>query len=229
MFGEMRKHGVRADRAAYNALINACAEAGDAARAEGALGQMTRAGLTPDVISYTSLIKACAATGGEGAARADEIFNEMQQRTNHVSTFTPPSERTFRHLMAVHLAANSTGRVLALLGELRAHGLAPSATHYSLALRACALPGVCALPESLLRATALYEQMRADGLRLDTHGLLALDRLCRQHKRHELAQRVRRERSMPHPDVGGPRRRRPKPRRQPGRFSVPTFTRAWPS
>ena len=96
----MRKHGVRADRAAYNALINACAEAGDAARAEGALGQMTRAGLTPDVISYTSLIKAWAATGGAGAARADEIFHEMQQRTNHFSTFTPPSERTFRHMMA---------------------------------------------------------------------------------------------------------------------------------
>ena len=222
----MRKHGVRADRAAYNALINACAEAGDAARAEGALGQMTRAGLTPDVISYTSLIKAWAATGGAGAARADEIFHEMQQRTNHFSTFTPPSERTFRHMMAVHLAANNTGRVLALLGELRSHGLAPSATHYSLALRACALPGVCALPESLQRATAIYEQMRADGLRLDTHGLLALDRLCRRHKRHELAQRARRERSMPHPDVvGGPRRRRPKPRRR----HEPKFTRAWPS
>ena len=41
VFGEMRKHGVRADRAAYNALINACAEAGDAARAEGALGQVS--------------------------------------------------------------------------------------------------------------------------------------------------------------------------------------------
>ena len=61
--------------------------------------------------------------------------------------------------------------------------------------------------------------MRADGLRLDTHGLLALDR-------HELAQRARRERSMPHPDVaGGPRRRRPKPRRR----HEPKFTRAWPS
>ena len=82
---------------------------------------MTRAGLTPDVISYTSLIKAWAATGGAGAARADEIFHEMQQRTNHFSTFTPPSERTFRHMMAVHLAANNTGRVLALLGELRSH------------------------------------------------------------------------------------------------------------
>ena len=71
-----------------------------------------------------------------------------------------------------------------------------------------------------------YEQMRADGLRLDTHGLLALDRLCRRHKRHELAQRARRERSMPHPDVaGGPRRRRPKPRRR----HEPKFTRAWPS
>ena len=171
-------------------------------------------------------VAACAVASPVDLSTATRIFDEMQQRTNHFSTFTPPSERTFRHMMAVHLAANNTGRVLALLGELRSHGLAPSATHYSLALRACALPGVCALPESLQRATAIYEQMRADGLRLDTHGLLALDRLCRRHKRHELAQRARRERSMPHPDVaGGPRRRRPKPRRR----HEPKFTRAWPS
>ena len=38
IFGQMRQLGVPADRAAYNALINACARAGDVPRAEGAFG-----------------------------------------------------------------------------------------------------------------------------------------------------------------------------------------------
>eukprot|EP00908_Phaeocystis_cordata_P011054 Transcript_21896.p2 GENE.Transcript_21896~~Transcript_21896.p2 ORF type:complete len:232 (-),score=65.69 Transcript_21896:103-798(-) len=196
----MRAAGVEADHAAFNALINACAEAGDMVRAEAALGQMMRTGLTPDVISYTSLIKACVVRGD--AARADKVFQEMQQRTNHFSTFTPPSERTFRHMMAVHLAAADAARVLELMFDLRSRGLLPAATHYSFALRACALPGVCELPDSLRRATELYEAMRADGLRLDNCGLLGLDRLYRSHGRCDLAQRVRHDRSIlvaPHP------------------------------
>lgn len=194
VFNEMRAAGVEADNAAFNALINACAEAGDVVRAEAALGQMMRTGLTPDVISYTSLIKACVVRGD--AARAESVFQEMQQRTNHFSTFTPPSERTFRHMMAVHLSAADATRVLELMFDLRSRGLTPSATHYSLALRACALPCVCELPNSLRRATELYEAMRSDGLRLDNRGLLALDRLYRSHGLFDIAQRVRRERSM---------------------------------
>ena len=38
--------------------------------------------------------------------------------------------------------------------------------------------------------------MCSDGLRLDNRGLLALDRLYRSHGLFDIAQRVRRERSM---------------------------------
>ena len=33
------------------------------------------------------------------AARAEAIWDEMHQRTNHFSTFTPPSAYTYKHLM----------------------------------------------------------------------------------------------------------------------------------
>ena len=104
---------------------------------------MTRAGLTPDVISYTSLIKAWAATGGAGAARADEIFHEMQQRTNHFSTFTPPTSYTYAHLMNVHERAGSAPDLITqLLADMISHHLDPAATHYLIALRAAAAHGL---------------------------------------------------------------------------------------
>ena len=89
VFAEMRAAGIAPDLAAFNALINACAQVGDLARAEGAFGELCAAGLSPDAISYTCIIKACAMAGDAG--RADRIHVEMQQRTNHFSTFTPPS------------------------------------------------------------------------------------------------------------------------------------------
>lgn len=134
----MRRSGIQADRAAYNALINACSSAADVVRAEGAFGEMVAAGIKPDVISYTSLVKAytgrrcsrlahpsaltlaqpstCAdqhhhravslpsAVAGDTAG-AERIFVEMQQRTNHFTTFTPPSSYTFAHLMAANRRA----------------------------------------------------------------------------------------------------------------------------
>ena len=59
VFGEMRASGVSPDRAAFNALVHACAREGDVPRAEGAFGEMVAAGIGPDAISYTCLLKAC--------------------------------------------------------------------------------------------------------------------------------------------------------------------------
>ena len=58
-------------------------------RAEGAFGEMVAAGIGPDAISYTCLLKACAVAGDH--VRAERIWVEMQQRTNHYSTYTPPT------------------------------------------------------------------------------------------------------------------------------------------
>ena len=193
VFTEMRAAGVAPDLAAFNALINACASVGDVSRAEGAFGELCAAGLSPDTISYTSLIKACAVAGD--AARADRVYHEMQQRTNHFSTFTPPSAHTYRHLMAVHLEAAHAHTVLDLFDEMKARGIAPGHAHYAAVLGAITLHSE--LPSSVRRAEEVYEAMRHDGFRLDTRTLLQLDSLCRRHDRVDLASRLRRERSIP--------------------------------
>ncbi|KAL1521544.1 hypothetical protein AB1Y20_021203 [Prymnesium parvum] len=192
VFNEMRASGISPDRAAYNALINACSSAGDIARAEGAFGEMVAAGIKPDVISYTSLIKACAVAGD--SAGADSIFLEMQQRTNHFTTFTPPSSYTFAHLMAVHRRAGNATRVFELLDSMKDQGLSPSIAHYSIALQVCEMQAND--PISLIRALDVYESMKNDFIRLDTRSLLSLDRICKVHHRADLAARARQERSM---------------------------------
>ena len=138
IFGQMRALGVPADRAAYNALINARAR-GRHPRAEGAFSEMLAAGINPDAISFSSLIKACAVAGD--SQRADSIFTEMQQRTNHFSTYTPPSSHTRpAHLMAVHRRAGQPERVLELLDEMsNSTDLKLRVVHFSLALQALSL------------------------------------------------------------------------------------------
>ena len=44
----------------YNAVIKACAEAQDVARAEFWLSKMLAAGVEADIISYKAMFKACA-------------------------------------------------------------------------------------------------------------------------------------------------------------------------
>ena len=193
IFGQMRALGVPADRAAYNALINACARAGDIPRAEGAFSEMLAAGINPDAISFSSLIKACAVAGD--SQRADSIFTEMQQRTNHFSTYTPPSSHTYAHLMAVHRRAGQPERVLELLDEMsNSTDLKPRVVHFSLALQALSLWKD--LPLSLPRAMKIYEITLKEGLRLDSRGILAIKRICEAHGRGDLARKVRQQRSM---------------------------------
>ena len=192
VFREMRDAKIAPDRAAYNALIDACASAGDVARAEGAFGELLASGITPDAISYTCIIKACAVAGDP--RRADRIYAEMQQKSNHFSTFIPPSAYTYRHLMSAHVSARNPARVLDLFEEMNMRGLAPTHQHYLLALEA-----VAQHPEKPLaveRATELYTSMRESGYRLDTKTLLALDHMCKLHGRCDLASRLRSERSM---------------------------------
>jgi len=194
----MKASGIAPDRAAFNALIDACASVGDVARAEGAFGELCAAGILPDAISYTCIIKACAVSGEP--ERADHIYLEMQQKSNHFSTFTPPSAYTYKHLMAAHAKAGNTFRVLDLFEEMCARGLSPTHTHYLLALNACTQEPRLALPIRgwrLYTAERLYTAMRErGGYRLDTRTLHALVELCNDHGRTDLASKYRSERSM---------------------------------
>ena len=51
VFGEMRRAGLTPDRASYNALLEACAKARDAAASEKVLCAMVGDGIAPDVIT----------------------------------------------------------------------------------------------------------------------------------------------------------------------------------
>ena len=199
VFSEMRASGISPDLAAFNVLIDACASVGDLARAEGAFGELCAAGIKPDVITYTCLIKACAVSedldASQAADGAEQIYLEMQQKSNHFSTFIPPSVYTYKHLMAVHAHAGRPHRVLELFDEMQERGLKPTQTHYLIALGACSSHPH--LPLSINRAVDIYRAMRErGGYRLDTRTLHELVEMFTMHGREDLASRVRSERSM---------------------------------
>merc|ERR1712012_1112752 len=55
--------GVAPDVVSYNSVINACAKAGKADRAERWLAKAIEGGVAPNVVSYTAVIDACAKAG----------------------------------------------------------------------------------------------------------------------------------------------------------------------
>ena len=154
VFQEMRVAGVQADAATYNTLINACASVGDLEKALETVETMQTEGIEPDVITYTSLLKACGINGGYGTVvLAEEIFAQMQQRTNHFSNYVEPTELTFQRLMQVHLRAHAheggqhahavvnTKRIWELLDDMLRRGLKPGVSSYRSCVKAAVFEG----------------------------------------------------------------------------------------
>jgi pentatricopeptide repeat protein len=143
---EMRAAGVHADAATYNTLINACASVGDLEKALETVQAMQDDGIAPDVITYTSLMKACSVNGGNGTVTlAEELFAQMQQQTNHFSSYVEPTELTFQWLMQAHLRATegqvNSRRVFGLLDDMLRRGLRPGVNNYRSCVRAAAAEG----------------------------------------------------------------------------------------
>ena len=103
-------------------------------------------GIHPDVITYTSLLKACGINGCDGTVvLAEEIFAQMQQKTNHFSNTVEPTELTFQRLMQAHVRAPEghvdTGRVWELLDDMVRRGLRPGVVSYRACVKAAAIEG----------------------------------------------------------------------------------------
>jgi pentatricopeptide repeat protein len=133
----MRAAGVAVGVVTYNALISAFASNGDIKKAIDALLAMQADRIQPNIISYNMLIKACHASKDPTATSvAEEIFSQMQQRTNHFATYVEPNEMTFQRLMQMHCDTNANAtRVFELKARMDEMGIEPSV--YS--LRACAM------------------------------------------------------------------------------------------
>lgn len=174
VFQEMRASGVQPDTAAYNTLINACASGGDIERALEAVKAMQSEGVKLDAITYTSLIKACGINGGPGTiALAEELFEAMQQRTNHFSSYTEPTELTFQRLMQAHLRGDAsvgskekkvinTKRVWSLMENLLQRGLKPGVSICRSCIRAACHDGDAKMALELLQVLRTTTRVKYD-------------------------------------------------------------------
>jgi len=193
VFQEMRVAGVRLDAAVYNTLINACAGVGDLDKALETVQAMQDEGIHPDVITYTSLLKACGINGCDGTVElAEEIFAQMQQKTNHFSNTVEPTELTFQRLMQVHLRAPegqvNTKRVWDLLDDMVRRGLKPGVVSYRSCVKAAVIEGD--VDRSLAMLLVIRDQTR---IGFDFRSWQGVVYLCSTQDRRDDEFRLRRE------------------------------------
>ena len=185
VFQEMRYNSrIQIDAPVYNTLIDACAGAGDVERALETLLAMREAGVSPTVITYTSLIKACEIHGGSDMIElAEELFAEMQQRSNHFTDFIAPTHVTYQHLMQVHLTASdhvNTTRVIELFNDMLRKGVTLSLKACRLCIRASAMAN-----NSDVALKVLNIMRKNKGLSFDYHSWYMTMKLCRNRGLYE--------------------------------------------
>lgn len=119
LFRDMQEQGIQPDVGVYNSLINGCATAGDIDKALQTLELMRSEGIEPTVITYTSLVQACSMVGGrEAIEKGEEIFEAMQQRTNHFSSYVPPNQLTYEQVIYLHLNSGTDRMNTTRINEL---------------------------------------------------------------------------------------------------------------
>lgn len=121
------------DAICYNALIGACAKAGDILSAEHWLDEMFVAGVAPNVISYTAILHACARGGDLNVA--ERGFESM--RANRIQ----PNVVSYCALIQACVRSGDLERAGKWFNEMRAQGVKPNAVSYSSVLDACAKRG----------------------------------------------------------------------------------------
>jgi len=105
VFQEMKSRGATPDVACYNALLRACANAGDIAKAHDTFAQMTRDGndvegtesVIPNDLTWRELLRAAARGGGEGDV--EEVWNMARGWKEGVKVEWRPDGNAFEALV----------------------------------------------------------------------------------------------------------------------------------
>jgi len=189
VFQEMQSSGVQPDLCAYNTLLDACGRAGEVEKAMEVFKRLVSEGLEPDYVTYTTLIKTFGIAGM--VDRAEEVFTAMQQRTNHFASCVLPSELTFKQLMLANRNAYRLRRVFELFDMMqRQHGIRPTLRTGAIAIQlACEV-------KQVERALDIYRTLTANRVRLDNRSLHALLSLLNEKGLHDMASRIRQQRSL---------------------------------
>lgn len=194
VFQEMRHNpSIKVDAPVYNTLIDACAEAGDVSRALETLQSMREDGIEPTSITYTSLIKACHMRGGsEMIDLAEQLFAEMQQKSNHFSTYIAPTRITFQTLIQVHFTVRptdvNTTRVWALANDMISRGFSPSIKTYRSFVRAAVIENNV---EKATNTISTMRNLKPNGYDFQSWAMAAS--LCTRSSKHDLALSLKEE------------------------------------
>jgi len=116
---EMRSKSLQYSIVTYNALIDACARAGEMNRVPELLKQMAQDGIKPNVITYSTFVKAYCRE--HRVEKAFEVLEDMKKSTDF-----SPDEVTYNTLLDGCARCGMLERGLALLRDMEAAGETPS-------------------------------------------------------------------------------------------------------
>ena len=157
------------DVRAFNLLLSACAQAGDADAACRAFRDLAAAGLRPDCLAFTTLISACAKAGQ--CDRAFEVFADMRAAgvAPTAITFGALTDALSRDIGRAAAAGDKRrvhdrlAQVHALTHELKASACEPDAVFFNSLVSACGRAAAVD-KHALAAAFAAKREMVAAGL-----------------------------------------------------------------
>jgi pentatricopeptide repeat protein len=154
---------VRPDIITFVTAINAFAKSGQLDKAEELLKRLQEfPDVRPDVRPYCALMNAWVRSGRkEGPERVENLFHEMEQLYKAGDKGMRPDNQSFQIVMT---AVARQGEAERVEEYLRRKDLRPTVWHYNAAMLAWSK---CANPQAAMKAEALLEEMRKNGLSPD--------------------------------------------------------------
>ncbi|KAI0561011.1 hypothetical protein FGB62_95g075 [Gracilaria domingensis] len=185
------KENLKPNAISYNWVVNACARAGDVARAFHVARTMRDEGIRVNVVTYNNLLQACCKAGR--LERAFALVKIMIQKEG-----IRPNSHTYDTLIQGCGRWGELNSALRLFRSMRAAGVAPTIVTYSIAIDACAKGGGAVGAD---QAFDLLTEMKSSGLEPNLVTYNSLIHSCARAKRIDMAFNVlnhlRRDRIVP--------------------------------